>query len=246
MTGNFATGKLKPYMIILAGSVLSAAALSFFLIPYRIAPGGASGLATVLHYLTQGRLAVGTGIVLINLPLFLLGYRLIGRTFFYRSLFGMISLSLFTNLMSRWVEQNPDWIPDAATGAAPPDLLLYALLGGALTGVGIGLVLGVNASTGGSEMASRIIGTRMPWVSLGQILMLIDVLAVLTAALAFNSILLGLYALVSIFITSKTIDALLEGVNYARAVFVISVKTMEISREIMETIGRGATALKGV
>jgi uncharacterized membrane-anchored protein YitT (DUF2179 family) len=112
-------------------------------------------------------------------------------------------------------------------------------------GAGIGIVLGAGSSTGGVEIASKLIERKFPWISLGKIMLFIDAVVVVIASLAFKSVLLGLYALVCIYMSSKTIDTVLEGISFARAVFIISSKNEEISRKIIQEIGRGVTVLKG-
>lgn len=241
------TGKLWPFMVTLIGSILAAFSLSFFIIPYKIVSGGASGLSTIIFYITNGRLPVGVTIILINIPLFLLGYKKIGRSFLIHSLFGMLSLSLFTDLFSQLTKHLKYSVPMfIGFEAGVPDLLLYSLFGGMLMGAGLGIVLSVSSSTGGTEIASKLIERKFPWIPMGKIMLIIDASIVIIASVVFESLSLGLYALACIYISSKTIDAVLEGFAFARAAFIISSKNDEIANRIINEINRGVTIFKGI
>ena len=112
-------------------------------------------------------------------------------------------------------------------------------------GVGLGLVFRYGATTGGTDLAARIVNHFIPGFTIGQTLLFIDTTVVIVAAVAFQSFLLGMYAIVTLFIASKIIDAILEGVNFAKALFIISDRSDEIAVRIMKELDRGVTALKG-
>lgn len=112
-------------------------------------------------------------------------------------------------------------------------------------GVGLGLVFRSGATTGGTDLAARIIHHFFPSFTMGQILLLVDAAVVVFAAVSFNSFLLALYAIVSLFISSKFIDTILEGVNFAKALFIISNRSDEIANNILDSLDRGVTGLKG-
>jgi uncharacterized membrane-anchored protein YitT (DUF2179 family) len=126
-----------------------------------------------------------------------------------------------------------------------PDLLLYSVFGGILSGAGVGIVFRSGATTGGTDLGARIVHHFMPHFTMGKLLLFIDGAVIVFATIAFNSFLLGLYAIVSLFISSKVIDAILEGVNFAKAVYIISEKSEEIAQNILSELDRGVTALKG-
>ena len=112
-------------------------------------------------------------------------------------------------------------------------------------GAGLGIVFRYGGTTGGSDLAARIFSRFLPNLTIGRVLFIIDSIVVAIAAVVFGSILLGLYALITIFIQTKTVDTMLEGVSFARAVLIISQKPDEIAHKILTEIGRGVTALKG-
>ncbi|MDP4093060.1 MAG: YitT family protein [Bacillota bacterium] len=235
----------KQYLWITIGSFLTAAAINIFLVPYKIAPGGVSGIATVVYYLSGGKFPVGTTMLVLNVPLFLAGLRLVGRKFAFKTLYSTILLSVIidsTEPFSRYFVQH---YLIKLNMAFTPDLLLYSLFGGFIMGLGLGLVFKSGATTGGTDLAARIVNHFIPNLTMGQIILFIDGSVVIFAAVAFQSFILGLYAIVTLVISSKIIDSVLEGVNFAKAVFIISDKSEEIADRILTDLDRGVTALEG-
>jgi uncharacterized membrane-anchored protein YitT (DUF2179 family) len=237
--------KIKAYLWIVIGSLITAAAMNVFLIPYKIAPGGASGIATVVFHLTRGRLPVGATMLLLNVPLFIAGYRFIGGKFVIRTLFSTIFLSLAIDFTEPYTNYfvNLLRLEKITTN---PDLLLYSIFGGFFMGSGLGFVFRSGATTGGTDLAAKIVHKFLPHQTIGTLLLIIDFAVVAFAAIAFRSFVLALYATVALFISSKVIDAILDGVNFAKAVYVISDKSEVISRKIMYDMERGVTALRGI
>jgi len=236
----------KEYLLIILGSIITAASINIFLVPYKIAPGGVSGIATVIYYLIDGRISVGIIMLILNIPLFLMGIKYIGGKFAVRTLFGTLFLSLVIDitepLANSFVEK---FLLDYEQMASNSDILLYSIFGGFIMGIGLGMVLRSGATTGGTDLAAKIVHSFIPGFTIGQILLFIDTSVIIFAAVSFGSFQLALYAIVTLFISSKVIDTILEGVNFAKAVFIISDKSDEISKEIMTTLDRGVTALKG-
>jgi uncharacterized membrane-anchored protein YitT (DUF2179 family) len=236
----------KDYIWIIIGSLITAAAINVFLVPYKIAPGGVSGIATVIYYLSGSRFPVGMTMLVLNIPLFIMGLKYIGKRFAFRTLFSTIFLSVAidtTEPLTRMFVQS--YLVVLERNPSTPDLLLYSIFGGVLMGVGLGIVFRSGATTGGSDLAARIVNHFHRNFTMGQILLLIDTAAIIFAAVAFNSFLLALYAVISLYISSKVIDAVLEGVNFAKSVFIISDKSEEIASRILKEVDRGITALKG-
>ncbi len=236
----------KVYLLITFGAAITALAINIFLVPYKIAPGGLSGLATVIYYLSGGRFPVGATMLVINIPLFLMGYKFIGRHFFVRTLYGTIILSVIIDLTETYMgDLAKKLLVNEAGSASTPDILLYSIIGGFLSGIGLGIVLKMEATTGGTELAAKLLKKPIKNLTIGQILLTIDALIIIFAIIAFNSVLIGLYSLVSLYITTKIIDAMVEGVDYARAVLIISEKQEEIAKRIISEMDRGVTELKG-
>ncbi len=235
------------YLWIILGSIITAAAINIFLVPYKIAPGGVTGIATVVYYLSGERFPVGVTMLALNVPLFIMGMRFIGGKFILRTLFSTIFLSVVIDVSEPVTTYFADiYLTKAESISSSPDLLLYSIFGGFFMGLGLGFVFRSGATTGGTDLAARIVHHFIPQLTMGQLLLVIDSTVILFAAIAFNSFLLALYAILSLYLSTKVIDAILEGVNFAKAVYIISGKPDEIAQRIMTDLDRGVTALKGV
>ncbi|TEB17695.1 hypothetical protein Psfp_00186 [Pelotomaculum sp. FP] len=209
------------------GVLLVALGLDMFLIPNKIAAGGVSGIATILHYLVGA--PVGAAILALNIPLFAMGIYRLGLRFGFRSLYGTITLSLAVDLLA------------PALPVPTNDILLASLFGGVLTGLGMGLVFRHRGTTGGTDLAAAVLRTYTG-VNIGQLLFLVDGAVVLAAGVAFRSAELAMYALITIFITAWLIDVVQEGISYAKAFLIISERPDEIAEAILAGLDRGATA----
>ena len=212
---------------VTVGVLLVALGLDMFLIPNKIAAGGVSGIATILHYLVGA--PVGASILALNIPLFAMGIYRLGLRFGFRSLYGTIILSLAVDLLA------------PALPVPTNDILLSSLFGGALTGLGMGLVFRHRGTTGGTDLAAAVLRTYTG-VNIGQLLFLVDGVVVLAAGVAFRSAELAMYALITIFITAWLIDVVQEGISYAKAFLIISDRPDEIAEAILAGLDRGATA----
>lgn len=234
------------YFWIILGSIITAAAINVFMVPYKIAPGGVSGIATVIFYLSGGLFPVGTTMLALNVPLFIAGWRFIGKKFTLRTFFSTILLSVVIDTSEPFTKYFVErYLVKLEQIPSNPDLLLYSIFGGFLMGLGLGLVFRSGATTGGTDLAARIVHHFAPNFTMGQTLLFIDSSVIVFAAVAFGSFQLGLYSIVALFVSSRVIDAILEGVNFAKSVLIISDKSDEIAQRIMNDLDRGVTALKG-
>ena len=214
------------YVRILLGALLGGAAYPLFLTPNRIAPGGITGVAMILNYLTQW--PVGIVSLVLNLPLFLIGYRTMGRIFAFRSLVATVLFSLFIDILP--------------LSPLTDDPLLGTLFGGVLLGAGLGLIMRGGATTGGSDMIARMVHRRFQFISVGSFLFAIDCAVVIAAGFLIGTT-EALYALINIFLTAKVMDAVIIGFSSNKACFVISPRWREISERIMREMDRGVTQL---
>lgn len=219
------------FISILVGAITMGAALSLFLVPFGIAPGGISGLATVLHYLTKIR--VGTLILIINIPIFVIGFLNFDGQFVLRSIFGTIALSVATELFS--YIQPP-------TG----DPLLACVFGGVIMGCGIAAVLRSGGTTGGTDVLVLVLKKRIHNFSVGQLFMVIDGVIIAVAGIVANNPEIVLYSAAALFLSSRVMDAVLEGIRFAKLVYIISEKNSEITKLIYSEIQRGVTGLSSV
>jgi uncharacterized membrane-anchored protein YitT (DUF2179 family) len=212
------------------GVLLTALGLDAFLIPNKIAAGGVSGIATVLHYLLH--VPVGAAMLALNVPLFIMGVYRLGLRFGFRSLYGTISLSFFIDALAPFVP-----VPTH-------DPLLSSVFGGVLVGLGLGLVFKFRGTTGGTDLAAAVLRTYTG-ANVGQLLFVVDALVVLAAGFAFQSWELAMYAFITIFVTAWLIDLVQEGFSYAKALFIISEHSEGIARAVLHEMDRGATVLSG-
>ncbi|MBZ4686567.1 MAG: hypothetical protein PWQ96_1224 [Clostridia bacterium] len=217
------------YIGITAGVILTALSLVWFLVPNKIAAGGVSGLATVVYHVMG--IKVGITMLVINIPLFILSVKELGVRFGIRTLYGTITLSLFTDFFA------------ALTKPLTNEPFLAALYGGVLAGAGLGMVFRFGGTTGGTDLAAQLIKKFLK-TSVGQALLAIDAIVIALAGIFFN-VELALYAMIGLFTTTKLIDVIQEGVGYAKAAFIISDHTSEIANGILNILNRGATLLKG-
>ena len=218
---------MMAYAQIVIGSVIGAAAYPTFLIPNNIAPGGLTGVATILNYLAGW--PVGITALVLNIPLFLIGYRTMGKVFAFRSL---VATALFTILI--------DVLPLQPVSEDP---LLGTLFGGVVLGIGLGLILRGGATTGGSDMIARMVHRRFNFISVGMFLFALDFLVVLAAAVFIGST-QALYAMIDIYVCGRVIDAVMVGFGGNKACFVMTDSWQKITDRVLTEIGRGCTWLE--
>lgn len=217
---------IKDYVLVVLGTLLGGVSFNGFFLPYDIAPGGVTGISTVL----ASFLPLGVGLLsfLINVPLFLLGWRTVGWRFAVRSFIAMLLLSLFIDVLP--------------SGDLSGNVMLAAIFGGLLLGVGLGMVVRGGATTGGTDMAAKMLHERISFVSIPAILLAIDGAVVLVAAMVFGAE-AGLWALISLFVSSYAMDMVIKGFNTAMQFMIITNHADEIIRRIHGELDRGCTRL---
>lgn len=230
------------YSLILLGAFIMATGFVFFISPYKFAPGGVYGIAIVIHNLTIGKFAmfpnglpIGTVALCMDIPLSIIGTKILGPRFGAKTVTGFVSLAIFTDLLERIWGNSPLVVNQP---------LLSAIYGGVLVGVGLGLVFRTRATSGGSDIIAMILEkyTRLP---LGQLMIFVDSTIVLLTLIAFKDWSLPLLSLIIIFITGKVVDIVLEGMDYNKAVMIISDNYLEIKELIIKDIDRGGTIFPG-
>lgn len=221
--------QIKDYAKIVVGCLLAALSYPLFLVPNAIAPGGVTGLGTILHHLFG--VPVGITSLALNVPLFVMGYRAMGKRFVFRTFVATIIFSLAIDLFSPLepVTLNP---------------LMASIFGGVLAGIGLSIILRGSATTGGSDMLARMLHNRFADISVSMFLFMFDGIVVLISAFTI-SMEAALYAMVAVYISARTIDVVLSGLESDKVCYVISSKYKEIANEIMTTMERGCTLLDG-
>ena len=216
-------------LLIAAGSALYALGFDIFLRPYDITGGGLSGLAMIVAELT-GFNAVGTMSLIANIPLFLIGWKRLGRFFFLGSLLGMVVVSVGIDVMV--------FLPAVQT-----EPLLAGVFGGVITGFGLGLVFLRGASTGGIDILARLVRQRSRRFPIGKIMLAIDCVIVILNGIVFEDVNKALYSAVALYIMSVVMDGVIYGRNDSGVFLIISEKYREIADEIDRQLDRGATLL---
>lgn len=217
------------YFFVLLGAAVIAIGFNLFLFPNQVASGGVSGISTILH----GLFGWNAGIVqyAFNIPLFIAGVLVLGKSFGLKSFIGTISLPFFVILTENWEP-------------ATLDPLLGAIFGGIVVGGGIGLVFKGKASTGGTDLLAQII-TKYTGLTLGTSVLLIDGLIAVSAAVVFDFE-KGLYAIIGLFVTTKTIDIIQLGFSQSKMVYIITNHQDAVRDAIYKHVNRGVTKLPAI
>ena len=224
---------LISYSLITLGSLIMAAGYVFFIAPNKIVPGGVYGIGIVLNHLIG--IPVGLTGLAFNIPLTIIGVRILGPRFGVKTVVGFILASVFIDGLTLIYGTEP---------LVPGEMLLSSIFGGVLIGFGLGLIFKSRATSVGSTIIAMIMSkyTRLP---IGQTLMVVDSVIVLVGLVAFGDWTIPLYSWIVIYITGKVIDGVLQGVSYEKTLFIISKKYKEISEKILVDLNRGGTFLEG-
>ncbi|MCB0805272.1 MAG: YitT family protein [Bacteroidales bacterium] len=221
------------YSLIVIGALIMATGFVFFITPYKIVPGGVYGISIVLHHLFGT--PVGLIALCFDIPLTLLGIKILGPRFGIKTVVGFVFTALFVDLLTYlWGEQP----------LVENDALLSSIFGGVLIGLGLGLIFKSRATSGGSDIVAMIISkyTHLP---LGQLMIVVDSVIVLIGLAAFGDWKIPLYSLIVIYITGRVIDLVLQGVSYDKTLFIISKNPQEIRDKIILDLNRGGTFIQG-
>lgn len=218
--------RILDYVFIAIGSMVLAFAIDFFLAPFKISTGGISGVSTVLLHLFKLPLSLTT--LLFNGILFFFGFRTLPKEAIPKSIAGILFLSLFLEVFEGFV-------------FGEGDLLLGAVFGGILVGVGVGLVVMRDGSTGGSDFAALILNRLIPHVGIATFILIIDTAVILLSGIVFHNFSIMLYSVISLYISTKVTDFLLIRGDFAKSITVISPASQQIATEIMEKMERGVT-----
>ncbi len=225
--------KSKSIFMTILGTMIIGFGIGSFLTPNKIVGGGASGIGTILYH-TFG-IEVGVTLFVFNLVFLIIGLRVLGKDFIVNTLFGSLLLSVFVELFS-------------LMPIYTENLMLASIFGGIFFGTGIGLSFAAGASTGGTDILGRIIQAKFSYLPIGKILLFIDGIIILTSLIVFKNIELTLYGIITLFLSSYSVDFVISKLNISRIIFVITDKGDEISKKLVSTSPRGVTLIdvKGV
>jgi uncharacterized membrane-anchored protein YitT (DUF2179 family) len=224
---------IKNYSFILIGAFIMASGFVLFITPYKIVPGGVYGISIVLHYVFGT--PVGLTALFFDVPLTLIGIKVLGPRFGMKTVVGFLSTAVFMDTLTYFYGVEP---------LVEGDALLSSIFGGLFIGVGLGLIFKSKATSGGTDIVAMMVSkyTKLP---VGQLLIVIDSVIVLLGLIVFGDWKIPLYSLIVIFIAGKVVDIILEGMNYDKVLFIVSEKHKEIRDKIVNDLNRGGTFLKG-
>lgn len=216
------------YICIAIGAVVMAMGMNLFLVPCKLSSGGVGAIGTILLYLFNIPLSVTN--LAFNAVLFAFGYKYLGKGSVVKTVAGIVFLSAALELTNRLPRFDDD-------------MFIATVIGGALVGIGVGFVVRVEASTGGSDFAALIIKKFLPYISVASLILIIDSIIVIVFGLVFKSYTIVFYSAIAMFISSKVTDAVVNFGNDAKSVYVISKKSDEIAKTVMEKFERGVTGV---
>ena len=232
MKKNWTT--LRDYILIVAGALLQAVSLRLFMVPAQLASGGITGISQLINHFTGW--PIGLMVFLGNIPLFLLGWRLLGgRRFALRTLAAVLAYSLFTEAVL--------WLPFFPKDGITTDLVLNSLYGAVVSGIGYGLVYRGQGTSGGSDILARILN-RWRGIPMTQSYLMTDTLVILAAGFVFGWQ-KALYAIIVLYVSGLVVDSTLEGAGTVRTAFIVTEKCREVADRILAVMERGVTILDG-
>ncbi|MCL1935673.1 MAG: YitT family protein [Defluviitaleaceae bacterium] len=224
--------KFLEYLEITIGVILVAIGLEVFYVPHNLVTGGVSGLAIIILHFTENTafpVPLWLTTIVLNLPMMLISYKLMGRGIFIKSLYTIIALTFALSLA--------EYIPPIF-----PDLTLSTIFGGAIVGIGTAMVVRRGATSGGTTLMAVLLQRFFKHFKVTSIMLCLDIIIILLGMFVFGTI-NTMYAIISIFVTIKVTDVVVSGLKSAKAAFILSTKSEEISTELLKSVYRGITAI---
>lgn len=221
---------LFDYIIIALGTAIYSAAVAFLLEPARVSPGGLTGIAVVVHDALG--FPTGLSVLILNIPLILLGFKVFGGSFIIKTAVSVFLTSFYLDIFE--TIENPLSL----------DMIISSLFGGVLLGCGLGLVMSRGSTTGGVDIAVKLINKKYKSIPVGRIFLMIDSAVILLAATVYANIETALYSVIAVFISSHMVDMVLYGREHGRIFFIITDKGKEIKELILSEAKRGVTVLR--
>lgn len=221
-----------PYFYITVAALVYALGFNWCYAPNLIGFGGITGVAQIINAALPWA-PIGTAVIILNIPLFILGWRFLGGHLLVSSLYAMFVSSIAIDAMT------------AVYTFEPMDPMLATIYGGVLMGLSLGVVFQQGATTGGTDLIARLMKLPFPWLPMGKLLLIIDLVVILAVAVAFGNLNAALYGTVALFLSSKLMDVVLYGLDNTKVAYIISDQYEPISKKIVQDLDRGVTFLKG-
>jgi uncharacterized membrane-anchored protein YitT (DUF2179 family) len=225
---------IRDYVLLITGALVQAIALRLFMVPAELASGGVSGISQLINHFT--RWPIGLMVFIGNVPLFIIGWRLLGgRRFAVRTLVAVAAYSFFAEAVL--------WLPFFPKEGITTDLVLNSLYGAVVSGIGYGLVYRAQGTSGGSDILARILN-RWRGIPMTQSYLMTDTLVILAAGFVFGWQ-KALYAIIVLYVSGLVVDSTLEGAGTVRTALIITAKSREVAERILTEMERGVTVLQG-
>ncbi len=231
----------RSWAMLVVGCLLLALGYVLFINPYKIVPGGVYGLGIVLHQVFPS-IQVGTFGLMFDIPLLLLAFRVFGGMFGARTIVAALITPLAMNAMTHFIGENPATMFGGRIDLSD-DVLLSCIFGGAIAGVGVGLIIKTRATSGGTDIISMII-SKYTRLTFSQGMMIVDSAIVIFGIIILGDWLVPLYSLVTIFVIARVIDYVIDGASYDKLLFIITDRHAQLQSFILDEMGRGATYIK--
>ena len=232
MTKNNLSRAVRNYLWIALGSALYSLSFDWFYVPNQIGFGGLTALGMILNHFSPA-IPIGAVVFLLNIPIFILGWKFLGGHTLVSSLFAMAATSVLVDLIS------------AVYTFPPMDPMLAAVFGGVSLGVALGMIFSKGATTGGTDLIARLLKLPFAWLPVGKLLMVVDLSLLLAVSVAFRSMESGMYGIISLYISSMVMDGVLYGMDQSKVAYIITSQPRVITEEIDRQMDRGVTYLHG-
>ncbi|MEG1887084.1 MAG: YitT family protein [Oscillospiraceae bacterium] len=218
-------------VLMIVGGALYALGFSVFIEPNQISPGGVTGIAALVHYLI-GAVPTGVLALIFNIPLLIAGLLVFGKNFIIKTGCATVTASILIDVFKLY-------IPYYAG-----DKILASLAGGVMIGVGLAVVIVRGATTGGTDIAAKLINRKFPSLSMGKSILILDVSILIAATIVYRNLETSLYSILALFTSSKVIDGILYGADRGKLIYIITKKPDELSEKIINIVGRGVSRMK--
>ncbi|MBR3778858.1 MAG: YitT family protein [Clostridia bacterium] len=228
-------------LFIVAGSVFYGVAIAMFSAPNNIAPGGVTGIATLLNYISihwgfPFEIPIGVATIVMNIPLIIAAWKVLGRRLAVRTLWGILASSVLVDIMDPYL--------NALYSGDKANPILVCIFGGVILGLAVGLIMRRGGTTGGSEVISRLLEKKYPHMSVGNLILAVDAVVISISAVVYGHLENAMYAVVFVFISSQIIDRVVYGGRGGKMALIMTKKQPEVTEAIMKEVNRGCTLLK--